>query len=152
MLCLNPYDHPWFVLQGFTAITRALYQYSDPEFEVDAADTMHKVGHQRVESFRKPSGTVIPLGFFLDPANSDLSAVFFNPRETVSKLVIDPQRSAPPEERVFAAWYMASTGAIRRQVDVHPSQYHETLADGGYLLLNPYATRPIDPEPFLSRV
>lgn len=150
LLCLNPYDHPWFIAQGFGAITRVLYQYCNPTFEITESGAMRETGHRRVESFTTPKGAVVPFGFFLDPRNAEMSAVYFNPRATTSKLFADPQRVSHPGERVFAIWYMVSDGSMVKQ-DVHPSHYRETLADGGYLFLNSHAIHPIDPEPFFKQ-
>jgi hypothetical protein len=127
-----------------------LYQYCDPTFEITAAGTMVETGHRRIESFTTRNGTVVPFGYFLDPQNADISALFFNPRATIGKLFADPLRVSHEGERVFASWYLVSTGKIVGQ-DVHPSGYRETLADGGYLLLNAHAGHPIDPEPFFKQ-
>ncbi len=150
LLCLAPFDHPWFIVQHARSMWRVLYQYDQPMFHVSDSGNMIETGHKRVESFTTHSGSQVPLGYFLDPANADVSAVFFNPRATLSKIFSDPLREHHKEERVFASWYMVSTGMFARQ-DVHPSNYRETLADGGYLLQNPYATKPIEPEPFFNQ-
>ena len=150
LLCLNPYDSPHFIMQGFEALARVLYQYCDPTLVIDKNGNMVETGHRRVESFTTKSGTVVPFGVFLNPANSELSAVYFNPRATVSKLFADPKREGHPKERVFAQWYMVTDGTLHLQ-EAHPSNYRETMADGGYLMLNAYAKHPIDPEPFFKQ-
>lgn len=150
VLCLGPYDHPWFVNQHARAIWRVLYQYDTPVGYVSPTGHMVETGHRRVEEFTTRSGASVALGVFLDPDNADISAVYFNPRATVSKLFADPLRACHPNERVLASWYMVSTGTLVPQ-DVHPSQYRETLADGGYLLINPHAEHPLDPEPFFRQ-
>lgn len=150
LLCLNPYDSPGFVMQGFGAITRVLYQYCDPTFTIDQNGRMVEAGHRRVESFTKKNGAIVPFGVFLDPANTELSAVYFNPRATVSKLFADPKRQSHPNERVLAEWYMVGDGSLHVQ-DAHPSNYRETMGDGGYLLLNAYARHPLNPEPFFRQ-
>lgn len=149
LLCINPYDNPHFVVQGFGAITRVLYQYCDPRFVYGASGQMIEVAHRRVESFQTRNGANVSLGFFLDPRNVEVGGVFFNPRATLGKLFADPQRNGHEQERVFAEWYMVGTGTCQVQ-DVHPRNYRETLGDGGYLLLNPYARHEIDPEPFFQ--
>lgn len=150
LLCLGPYDHPWFVNQHARAIWRVLYQYDQPTGDVTESGRLRETGHKRVESFTTPSGATVPLGFFLAEANADISAVLFNPRATTGKLFADPKRENKEGERIFASWYMVDTGTLVPQ-NVHPNHYRETLADGGYLLLNPYASRPIDPEPFFRQ-
>lgn len=150
LLCLNPYDSPHFVMQGFGALTRVLYQYCDPTFAIDAHGNMVETGHRRVESFTTKNGAVVQFGVFLDMTNTELSAVYFNPRATVSKLFADPMRKGHPKERVLAQWYMATDGTLHLQ-EAHPSNYRETMADGGYLMLNPNAKHPIDPEPFFKQ-
>lgn len=150
LLCLNPYDSPHFVMQGFGALTRVLYQYSDPTFAFDSNGKMIETEHRRVESFTTKNGTVVPFGVCLDPANTELSAVYFNPRATISKLFADPQRDGHADDRVLAQWYMVNDGSLHVQ-DAHPSHYRETMGDGGYLMLNPHAKRPIDPEPFFKQ-
>lgn len=150
LLCVNPYDTPHFVMQGFGAMTRVLYQYCDPVFTRGASGSLVETGHRRVESFRTKSGTVVPFGFFLEPSHIEVSAVYFNPRATVSKLFADPQRNGHKNERVIAQWYMVATGTLHLQ-DVHPSNYRETLGDGGYLFLNAHARTAIDPEPFFKQ-
>lgn len=150
LLCVNPYDTPHFITQGFGAMTRVLFQYCDPIIAENGSGNWEEVGHQRVESFVTRSGTVVPFGFFLDPANTEVSAVFFNPRATLSKLMADPLREGHEKERVYATWYMVATGELCKHV-THPSHYRETLADGGYLFLNSYAKHPIDPEAFFKQ-
>lgn len=150
LLCVSPYDTPHFVMQGFGAMTRVLYQYCDPIVAPTASGYLEEVGHRRVESFRTASGTTVPFGFFLDPGNIEVSAVYFNPRATTSKFFADPLRLGHEKERVFAQWYMVSTGTLHLQ-EAHPTNYRETLADGGYLFLNAHATHAIDPEPFFKQ-
>jgi len=150
LLCVNPYDTPHFVMQGFGAMTRVLYQYCDPQVAQNSSGDWVEVGHRRVESFTTKSGTVVPFGFFLDPCNTEASAVYFNPRATTSKLFADPLRNGHHLERVFAEWYMVSTGTLQYN-EAHPSNYRETLADGGYLFLNAHARHAIDPEPFFKQ-
>lgn len=150
LLSLGAYDHPWFIKQHARAIWRVLYQYDQPTGYISDTGNMIETGHARVQTFTTPKGAIVPLGYFLNPANSDVSAVMFNPRATIGKLFADPLREHHRNERVFARWYMVSSRTFIPQ-DVHPSQYRETLADGGYLLLNPYANRPIDPEPFFKQ-
>lgn len=150
LLCLSPFDHPWFVLQGFGAITRVLYQYGDPIVGVDGTGAMVEIGHQRVASVTKPNGTEIPLGLFLDREYASISAVFFNPRATLSKVFADPLRASHKDDRIKATWYLPSTGELRT-CQVHPSDHHETLADGGYLLLNSHSRHPINPDAFFEQ-
>lgn len=137
LLSLGAYDHPWFINQHARAIWRVLYQYDEPSGYVSDQGIMVETGHTRVETFTTRKGAIVPLGLFLDPANSDVSAIFFNPRATVSKLVTDPLRAHHDKERVFACWYMVSSGTFSPQ-EAHAADYKETLADGGYLLLNPH--------------
>lgn len=68
LLCVNPYDTPHFVMQGFGAMTRVLYQSCDPQVAQNSSGDWVEVGHRRVESFTTKSGTVVPFGFFLIPA------------------------------------------------------------------------------------
>lgn len=150
LLCVNPYDTPHFVVQGFEAMTRVLFQYGDPEVAPTETGRLVEVGHRRVKSATKENGTSLPLGLFLDPANTEVSAVYFNPRATTSKLFADPLRNGHEKERVFAHWYMVSTGTLHYN-ESHPSNYRETLADGGYLFLNTHAKHAIDPEPFFKQ-
>lgn len=150
LLCVNPYDTPHFVMQGFGAMTRVLYQYCDPIVAPTESGYLEEVGHRRIESFKTKNGTVVPFGFFLDPCNTEVSAVYFNPRATTSKLFADPLRNSHEKERVFAEWYMVSTGTLHYS-EAHPSNYRETLADGGYLFRNSHATHAIDPEPFFKQ-
>lgn len=150
LLSLGAYDHPWFVVQHARAIWRVLYQYDQPTGYLSDTGNMIEKGHTRVQEFTTPRGAVVPIGYFLDPTNADVSAVLFNPRATVSKLFADPLRKHRANDRVFASWYMVSTGTFIPQ-DLHPSHYRETLADGGYLLINPFATHPIDPGPFFRK-
>lgn len=150
LLCINPYDTPHFVMQGSGGMTRVLYQYCDPIAAATASGYVEEVGHRRVESFTSKNGTVIPFGFFLDPSNSEVSAVYFNPRATTSKLFADPLRNGHEKERVHAEWYMVSTGTLHYN-ESHPSNYRETLADGGYLFLNAHARHAVDPEPFFKQ-
>jgi hypothetical protein len=150
LLCLQPYDHPWFITQHARAIWRVLFQYDQPVGYISEAGNMIETGHRRIESVTKRSGAIVPLGYFLDATYADISAVFFNPRATVGKFFADPKRESHPKEHVFATWYMVSTGTFVKQ-DVHPSYYRETLADGGYLLLNPFARNQLDPEPFFRQ-
>lgn len=93
---------------------------------------------------------MVPFGFFLDSSKTEVSAVYFNPRATTSKLFADPFRNGHEKERVFAQWYMVSTGTLHVN-EAHPSNYRETLADGGYLFMNAHARHAIDPEPFFKQ-
>ncbi len=149
LLCLSPFDHPWFVVQGFGAITRVLYQYGDPIVGFDKTGAMVETGHQRVASVTKPNGTKVQLGLFLDREYAPISGVFFNPRATVSKVFADPLRKSHKDDRVSAVWYFPSIGEIRAG-HVHPSEHRESLADGGYLLLNSHARHAVNPDAFFA--
>ena len=71
-------------MQGFGALARVRYQYCDPTFAIDEHGKVIETGHRRVEAFTTKNGTLVPFGVFLDPANSEVSAVYFYPRATVS--------------------------------------------------------------------
>ncbi len=149
LLCLSPFDNPWFIMQRARAMFRVLYQYDQPIGRISESGALIETDHLRITDVQKETGRIIPPGYFLDQANADISGIYFNPRATISKRLTDPKRPCHESDTVISVWHTKSTGQLTIE-SLQASQHRETLADGGYLFLNPFTQSPLDPEAYFN--
>lgn len=84
VICVTPFDQPFFYLQDSMALVRVLYAYDKPLVIPGREEgEIIIVGESRSHRVQKKPGVDIPLGLFTNPDMADVSAIFFNNRATI---------------------------------------------------------------------
>ncbi len=144
VICVAPFEQPFFFWQGDQAIRRVLYGVDELLYRDDPeTETRVIYGDSRYEWFIKESGAKIPLAFFARPEMADVSAVIFSCTATISKVHALAQDKSI--NRIFFGLRYNEDGLQPRQFALDEREYSETLLDGLSVFLNPFTTRPIDP-------
>jgi hypothetical protein len=150
VICLVPFEQPFFFLQNDLAIRRVLYAFDRHLYQDDrATGTRIVFGATTTESVGKDNGASVPMGLFTRPGMEEVSAVLFSNTATYTK-VRALAGEGPYPVLFFAARYNADD-LEPRMIELPRPQYSETVLDGLHLCLNPFATHPIDPSLFAER-
>lgn len=152
VICVSPFDQPFFYLQDCMAIMRVLYAYEKP-LVIPGRDNRETiiVGESQCHRVQKKPGVNIPLGLFTNSDMADVSAIFFNNRATMCKI------RALAKNGNYSVMFSGSRAieteietGVERFVSERPD-YQETLLDGFHVLLNPFAKNPLNIEVFKNR-
>lgn len=143
VICVAPFDQPFFFMQSDNALRRVLYGH-DRLLYFDNQSTGDRVilGELRAENFAKPSGATVPIGFFRDNRMADVSAVIFSNTATFGKVRALSKDGAYP--MLFTALRYNDYGLVPIQICAEKPDYEESLLDGLHVCLNPFATHPLD--------
>jgi hypothetical protein len=152
ILCVTPFDQPFFFLQDSLALVRVLYAYDQPLIIQDTQkNEIIIIGESRKYQVQKKPGVDISLGLFTNPNMSDISAVMFNNRATLCKVRAIAEGGKYPVifygSRAIESEY--ETGVERFSLE--RTEYKETLLDGCQILLNPFAKHPLNTKIFEGR-
>ncbi|MEO1297565.1 MAG: hypothetical protein AAFW75_17635 [Cyanobacteria bacterium J06636_16] len=152
MICVTPFDQPFFFLQDSLALVRVLYAYEQTLIISDTQEgELLIVGESRKYQVQKKPGVEIPLGLFTNPAMADISAIFFNNRATLCKVrALSGEGSSPVIFYGSGAIESETETGVQRFV-AERLNYQETLLDGCQILLNPFSKHPLDPQLFEGR-
>ena len=148
IICVSPFDQPFFFQQADNAIRRVLYKFSTPLYiknEYDNSFTI--VGEEYVDKVIKHNETEINLGFFTDDRMKEVSAIIFSNTATLTKAKAI-QSSNHPETVFFATRYKADSFESPYVICEIGGKYKESLLDGLHIFLNPFAEHPFDPNLF----
>lgn len=155
ILCVAPFEQPFFVDQRLSAIYRVLYSLGeaiilDPqEYSTNANRSCVQTQYPQVQ--KKP-GVNIELGFFSKPMMPEISAVVFSTTATTSKVRALAKWSGKEFPLIqFAAIRHSSNTSQPQLIQATKENYKETLLDGLNIFLNPFATNPIDTSLFENR-
>jgi len=138
VLAVAPFEQPFFYLQLNRAILRVLFSY-------DGAMLNDESGEEEARfkgSIRKPNGSDIRLGYFLNDGMEEISAVLFSNTATFGKL--QALHTDTTQNVIFRV--LRLDGTTRKLVQtVHEKlSYKETLLDGLSVYYNPFAKYPLD--------
>lgn len=123
VLAIAPFEQPHFGIQRLDGITTVLYA-------------------AKLAQLRKPNGTIISLGFFLDDQMADISAVIFSNVATYGKVI-----ALAKDSNSMGGFFTARHG--HRELNSYALEdYDETLLDGLFILHNPFARFPLATDPF----
>jgi hypothetical protein len=150
VLCLAPFEQPFFFTQNDNAINRVLYGF-DQFIHFDMPESQSRIifGQALFEKIVKASGTEIELGFFRDDRMKEVSAVIFSSCATFSKV---RALSKPNDYPVhFFAKRYNDHGIQPFLISEDKTNYKESLLDGMHICLNPFADRPLMTELFESK-
>lgn len=150
VICLAPFEQPFFFEQSDNAIRRVLYRF-DRYLYKDLHEEKKRVitGEVYCDSFVKSNGIEVELGFFRDDRMKDVSAVIFSCCATFGKVRALAKQNDHPI--VFMAKRYNDHGLQPFLICQEKKEYVETLLDGFILLLNPFAERPFPLDAFRDR-
>ncbi len=150
IICLAPFEQPFFFEQSDNAIRRVLYRF-DRYLYKDLQDDQKRVitGEVFCDSFVKSSGAEIEIGFFRDDRMKEVSAVIFSCCATFGKVRALAIETDYPI--LFMAKRYNDDGLESFRICQEKSEYKETLLDGLILMLNPFAERPFPLDAFRNR-
>lgn len=147
VICVAPFEQPFFYFQSDQAIRRVLFGIDEP-LVVDNKATGQRivVGESLVDRVRKESGTELQLGLFTRPGLEHVSAVVFSPVATFGK--VRALAKPGPYPVAFQAIRYAGDSQHHHVVEGFRPHYAESLLDGLHVLLNPFADRVLDTKVF----
>jgi hypothetical protein len=152
VICVTPFDQPFFYFQDSLAIVRLLYAYEATlTIPVNQTGETIIVGESRCFRVQKSPGVNLELGLFTDARMSEVSAVIFNNRATFSKVRALAKEGNYPV--IFVGSRMVQLekfSGVRPFSEARPN-YKETILDGLHILINPFAKYPLDLELFKNR-
>jgi hypothetical protein len=125
----------------------ALYGvYFDEEASIASGDARGPMPQFPVFGAFKDNGSSVPMGFFHDEGNADVSAVIYSPVATWGKLRVLAKSNA---NSTFVTTLHPQEGMVRPLLKkARLSQYSEDLLDGLHVFFNLYAKNPMSPEIF----
>lgn len=146
-IALASFDSGRSFLLSNRAIMSALYGvYFDEEASIASGNVRGPMPQFPVFGAIKDNGSSVPMGFFQDEGNADVSAVIYSPVATWGKLRVLAKSNA---NFTFATTLHPQAGTVVPLVRrVRLSEYNEDLLDGLHVFINPYAKRPMPPEMF----
>lgn len=150
VLCIAPFEQPFFFEQSDNAIRRVLYSF-DRYLYKDMPEEQKRVifGEAMFDSLVKSNGTEIELGFFRDERMKEVSAVIFSNCATFGKVrALSKNIDAPI---LFIAKRYNDHGLQPFHLVQEKKDYKETLLDGINLFLNPFAERPMPLDAFENK-
>lgn len=145
VICVSPFDQPFFYLQDSMAIVRVLYAY-DRALAVAGTepDEWILVGNSRCYTVQKKPGVELPLGLFTNSDMPEISAIFFNNRATFCKVRALASSDQYPVIFMGSRLTNVQTSPQSKRFSQMRAEYSESLLDGGHVLLNPFAQNPLD--------
>lgn len=151
VICVSPFDQPFFFLQDSLAIVRLLYAYDQPLIDFGVQGELHIIGESRKYEVQKKPGLDLPLGLFTNDKMADVSAIIFNNRATLCKVrALASQGEYPVIFHGSRAIETETETGVKRFIKKRP-HYQETLFDGCHVLFNPFAKYPLSQELFEGR-
>jgi len=145
VICVSPFEQPFFYLQDCLAIIRVLYAYDQPLIiSGDQEGELFVVGESRKYQVQKRPNSEIDLGLFTNENMADVSAVIFNNRATICKVrALAGKGKYPVIFYGSRAIETETETGVERFMAERPN-YQETLLDGCHVLFNPFAKYPLD--------
>lgn len=133
ILALASFDSFSFYKYGMDPILRALYGIDENYYDGD--DVVEKT----VKSVVKSNNTAIEVGIFTNDKYKEISAILYSNTATYGKL---EALSATTNKKnlFFSTMKYNQFGELPNTSIVEGKNYEESLSDGLYLFLNPYAS------------
>ncbi|MEA5605955.1 hypothetical protein [Nostoc sp. UHCC 0252] len=145
VICVAPFEQPFFFFQNAEPIVRVLYAYEQPLIVPSGKEGQFIIiGESRSHRVQKKPGVDLSLGLFTNSAMSEVSAIIFNNKATLSKVHALAENCTYPV--IFSGSRVVNSGkelGVEHFVKRKPN-YKETLLDGVQILLNPFAKYPLD--------
>ena len=141
VLAISPMEQPLHYHQYDRPIMALLYDFylDEEEYFKNPEKFPNGLREKRLYTVKKPNGSEIELGFFLDDRASEISAVLFNPIATWSKV----QSMKKNKLGVFAHTWITQDHKMIQTINEE-----ELIEDGLFIFHNPYAKYPLDKKVF----
>jgi len=152
VICVAPFDQPFFHFQDSLAIVRLLYA-----FESTLTITNHStnetmiVGESRCFQIQKSSKVSLDLGLFTDDRMPEVSAVIFSTRATFCKVRALAKEGNNPVVFIGARMIQLENLTGFQPFITNRPDYQETILDGLHILINPFANYPLELKLFDKR-
>lgn len=151
VICVTPFDQPFFYVQDSLAIVRVLYGYEDVISSKDANGNLTIIGDSYNYRVQKKPGFNVNVGLFTNTKLKHVSAVIFNNRATFCKV-----RALTKNGKIPVFFNGSRVIQSDNNVGLYPflkirPDYEETVVDGLHILINPFAENPLDLKIFENR-
>lgn len=145
ILCIAPFEQPFFFAQGDVAIRRILYKFNSPLYLKNReTGKINIIGEEYTDKVIKDNNAEIELGFFTDERMKEISAIIFSNTATTTKVQALNSKKYP--NTIFnAVRYNAKSWDKPHFIAGRGGEFTETILDGLHVFLNPYATIKFDP-------
>ncbi|MFP1648829.1 hypothetical protein [Enterococcus mundtii] len=140
ILALASYDSFYFYKYSMAPIIRALYG-TDKLFYDDNGEVVEEI----VEKVKKENGAEIEVGLFTNPKYKEISAILYSNTATYGKLE-GMSCTTNRKKLIFRTVKYNSYGMKPIENIENGKNYKETISDGLYLFLNPFASIPLSQE------
>jgi hypothetical protein len=147
VICIAPFEQPFFFLQGNLAMTRVLYGFDQPLYMQNPANgELIFSGTANSLKVQKKPNVDINLGLFTRPDMQEVSAVLFSTTATFCKVRAMSKTDYPI---IFnAIRYAEDKDPPADFIQASQSDYSESIFDGLQVFLNPFAAVPLNPAIF----
>ena len=147
IIAVAPFNQPFSYMETERPMRVALYQYDIPITKpITSENRRIIIGWESQAFFKKPNGTKVDLGYFLDDRMKEVSAVIFSNIATWGKV---RALSADPNPNILFGTKRLNLGGLKpHQKLVRKRDHQESLLDGLHIFVNPYATNPLPPSMF----
>jgi hypothetical protein len=143
VIAIAAFDRPFAHFAVNRSIMAALYGvHYDEQAAIAMGPGATEIPQIPVAGAIKSNGADVPLGFFLDNSNSEISAVIYSCLATWGK--IRALADNPEAQTVYRTFHPPNEGLIPVMRTAMKSEYREHLLDGLQVFHNPFATRPLD--------
>lgn len=152
VICVAPFEQPFFYFQDSLAIVRLLYAYEGAlTVPGNEPGEIIVVGEARSLRVQKKPGVDLDLGIFTNPSMPEVSAVMFNSRATFCKVRALAGQGPYP---VYFFGNRVIQSEDRTGIQLFQGfrpDYKESILDGLHILVNPFAKHPLNLELFKNR-
>lgn len=143
VIAIAAFDRPFAHFAANRPIMAALYGiHYDEQAAIAMGPAATEIPQIPVEAAIKSNGADVPLGFFLDDANSEISAVIYSCLATWGK--IRALADNPEAQTIYQTFHPPEEGLIPIIRTATKSEYSEHLLDGLHVFHNPFAAHPLD--------
>lgn len=143
IICIAPFEQPFFYAQGSRAIQSVLYKFDKPLFVPNFIGGINIIGEQYIDKVIKGNGTDLELGFFTNDKMKDVSAIIFTNTATITK--VQALKSYKYPNTVFSAIrYNEHKFSFPHVIVKQGETYHESLTDGLHIFINPFAKNKLN--------
>jgi hypothetical protein len=155
VICVSPFDQPFFFRQSHLAIVRVLYAYDQILTISGEEGELFIVGESRKYQVQKKPNVELKLGLFIDEyyreRMADVSAIIFSNQATTSK--VRALATEGKDSLIFSGLRSINfeTGRGVEGFVIKGLDYQETLLNGCHVLFNPFAKYPLDSKIFEGR-
>lgn len=142
VVCVAPFEQPFFFSQNDNAVRRVLYGFDGPIYKEDEQTGERTVlGESRIKTALKHNGSPVNQGLFTKPGFDHISAVIFSNTATWTKVRAMAPAGDYPLYLAMARYNDHGPNHILEE-GLRPN-VSESLLDGLHVMINPFAKNPL---------